>query len=202
MSPSPSSATTPVRTAKLVVTGPFGAGKSTLLSTLAGPVPLTGEHPVSRGLGALPGRTTVAMESARLPLAEDLALAVYATPGQDRFGFLWELLTDRLLGYVLLLDATRPDTLPAARHVRGNFESQVQVPSAVGLTRVLGDLEPVERRVRAELELPPEVPVLSIDARDRDDAKRLVHAVLVQALESERDQPFWEAARARVGDAG
>jgi uncharacterized protein len=202
MSPSPSSATTPVRTAKLVVTGPFGAGKSTLLSTLVGPGALSTEHLVSRGRGTPPGRTTVAMESTRLPLAEDLALALYATPGQDRFGFLWEILGDRLLGYILLIDATRPDTMPAARHVRGHFESQVQVASAVGLTRVRGDLEPIERRVRAELELPSEVPVLSIDARDRDDAKRLLHSVLVQALESERDQPFWEAARSRVGDAG
>jgi uncharacterized protein len=202
VSPSPAPANTPVRTAKLVVTGPFGAGKSTLLSTLVGPGALGTEHLVSRGRGTPPGRTTVAMESARLPVAEDLALALYATPGQDRFGFLWEILADRLLGYVLLVDATRPDTMPAARHVRGHFESQVQVPSTVGLTRVRGDLEPIERRIRAELELPSEVPVLSIDARDRDDAKRLIHSVLVQALEDERDQPFWEAARTRVGDAG
>ena len=202
MNPPSTPATPPVRTATLVVTGPLGAGKSTLLTTLAGPVPLATEYLVSRGLGALPGRTTVAMESARLPVADDLAIALYAAPGQDRFGFLWEILADRLLGYVLLVDASRPDTGPVARHVRDHFESRVRVPSTVGITRVLGDPAPVERRIRAELELPPEVPVLPTDVRDRDDAKRLIHAVLVQALASERDQPFWEHARTRVGDAG
>jgi len=202
VSPLTTPATPPVRTARIVVTGPFGAGKSTLLSTLVGPGPLVTEHLVSRGLGTLPGRTTMALESARLPVADDLALALYATPGPDRFGFLWEVLADRLLGYVLLIDASRPDTSSAARHVRDHFESHVTVPSTVGLNRVLGDPAPIERRVRAELELPTEVSVLPTDVRDRGDAKRLVHALLVQALESERDQPFWEAAGNRVGDAG
>ena len=202
MSPPSPAATPTVRTAKLAVTGPFGAGKSTLLSTLAGPGPLSTEYPVIRGLGTLPGRTTVAIESARLPVADDLVIALYATPGQDRFGFVWELLADRLLGYVLLIDATRPDTSPVARHVRDHFESQVGVPSTVALNRVLGDPAPLERRIRAELELPPEVPVLPTDVRDRDEAKRLIHAVVVRALENERDQSFWEAARTRVGDAG
>lgn len=199
----PSTPTDPrVRTAKLVVAGPFGAGKSTLLSTLVGPEPLRTEHLVSRGLGTLPGRTTVAMESARLAVADDLALALYATPGQDRFGFLWQILADRLLGYVLLVDVTRPDTIAVARHVRDHFESHVQVPSTVALNRVPGDPAPIERRVRAELQLPAEVPVMPVDVRDREDAKRLVHSVLVQTLESERDGPVWEATRSRVGDAG
>lgn len=202
MSPPSPAATPTVRTAKLAVTGPFGAGKSTLLSTLAGPGLLSTEYPVSRGLGTLPGRTTVAIESARLPVADDLVIALYATPGQDRFGFLWELLADRLLGYVLLVDATRPDTHTVARHVRHQFEAHVEVPSVVALNRTLGDPTPVERRIRAELKLSPEVPVLPTDVRDRDDAKRLVRAVLVQALESERDRPFWEHVGTRVGDAG
>lgn len=202
MSAPPAPAITPVRTATLLVTGPFGAGKSTLLTTLAGPGPLLAEYPVSRGLGALPGRTTIAVESVRVPVADDLALALYASPGPDRFGFLWELLGDRLLGYVLLLDATRMETASVARHVREHLEAQVQVPSAVGLTRAMGDTSGLERRVRTDLDLPPEVPVLPTDARDRGDAKRLVQAVLVQALESERDQPFWEQAPTRVGDAG
>lgn len=202
MSPPPSPSTTPVRTATLAVAGPFGAGKSTLLTTLAGPVPLATEHPVSRGLGTLPGRTTLALESARLPVADDLAIALYATHGQDRYGFLWEILADRLLGYVLLVDASRPDTGPVARHVRDRFESHLRVPSTVGMNRVLGDPAPIERRIRAELELPPEVPVLPTDVRDRDDAKRLLHSVLAQTLESERDQSFWESAPTRVGDAG
>ncbi len=202
MSPMSAPAHPSVRTAKLVVTGPFGAGKSTLLSTLAGPQPLVTEHLVSRGRDALPGRTTVATDAARLPVDDDLALALYAHPGQDRFGFLWELVADGLLGYVLLLDATRPETLPAARHVRRHFESRARVPSTVALNRVPGDPEPIERRVRAELELPPEVPVVPIDARDRGDAKRLVHSVLLQALGSEREPPVWDVGRTRVGDAG
>lgn len=202
MTPPPTPADPPVRTAKLVVTGPFGAGKSTLLSTLVGTEPLCTEHLVSRGLGSLPGWTTVAIESARLAVADDLALALYATPGQDRFGFLWEVVADRLLGYVLLIDVTRPDTLPAARHVRDHFESHVRVPSTVALNRVPGDPAPIERRVRAELELPPEVPLMAVDVRDRDDAKRLVRSVLVQALESQRDAAVWAAAQSRVGDAG
>jgi len=201
MSPASSPAIQPVRTANLVVAGPFGAGKSTLLSTLAGPGPHVTEHLVSRGLGTRPGRTTVAIESARLAVAEDLALALYATPGQDRFGFLWQIVADRLVGYVLMVDVTRPETIPVARHVRDYFESQVDVPSTVGLHRTPGDPAPIERRVRAELQLPSEVPVMPIDVHDRDDAKRLVHSVLAQALPAERDGPLWEA-RTRVGDAG
>lgn len=202
MSPPSTPPAAPVQTVKVAVTGPFGAGKSTLLTTLTGPGPLAAELPVSRGRGTLPGRTTVAIESARLPIADDLTLALYATPGQDRHGFLWEVLADRLLGYVLLVDATRPDTTPVARHVRDHFESRVDVPSVVGLTRLLGDPAPLEHRIRAELELPPEVPVLPTDVRDRDDARHLLHSVLLQALKNEHEQPLWGTAGARVGDAG
>lgn len=191
-----------MRTAKLVVTGPFDAGKTTFISTLAGPNLLTTEQRVSRDASHGSGRTTVAMDFGRIAIADELSLALYGTPGQDRFEFMWNILAEGMLGYVLLVDASRPDSLAEARRLRRHFEHAARVPSVVAINKVTADAERLERQVRTDLELPPEVPVLAADARDRSEVKRVVVAVLTLALEEALRRPMTADARTGVGDAG
>ena len=51
--------------------------------------------------------TTVAMDFGRITIDRDLVLYLFGTPGQDRFDFMWEILGEGMLGYVLLVDVSR-----------------------------------------------------------------------------------------------
>ena len=54
------------------------------------------------------------MDFGRITIDRDLVLYLFGTPGQDRFDFMWEILGEGMIGYVLLLDANRPDSLVEA----------------------------------------------------------------------------------------
>lgn len=171
---------------KIVVTGPFGAGKTTLLATISETSVLSTERPVSGGSGtdgAVTGavgkaQTTVAMDFGRLTFAPDLVLHLFGTPGQERFSFMWEVLGEGMLGYVVLVDAGRPDSLQEAGRIRQAFREMTGVPFVVALNRCDGlDVEG-EAAVRRALDLAGDTPVVPCDARDRESVKDVLLALL------------------------
>ena len=100
---------------KIVVTGPFAAGKTTLIRPISEITVLSTEKAVSDGeVAQSKTDTTVAMDFGRITIDRDLVLYLFGTPGQDRFDFMWEILSEGMLGYVLLVDAARPESLDLA----------------------------------------------------------------------------------------
>ena len=105
---------------KIVVTGPFAAGKTTLIRTISEITVLSTERGITDDTKARKAETTVAMDFGRITIDRDLVLYLFGTPGQERFDFMWEILGEGMLGYVLLVDASRPETLRrGAQHPRG-----------------------------------------------------------------------------------
>jgi small GTP-binding protein len=192
------------RTAKVVVTGPFDAGKSTLIHTLCGGDVVTTERPVAPTSHAADatssGQTTVAMDHGRIPISDDLTLALVGTPGQDRFGFMWDILAEGMIGYVLVVDASRAASLTEARTIRRRVEQDTDVPSVVAVNKATDDPERAVRRTIEALELPPNVPVIAIDARVKADGKQVLVALLRQAQSALAGTS--SGATAREGQAG
>jgi len=168
------------RTLKVVVTGPYDAGKTTFIRTISEITVLSTERPVS---GDSSATTTVAMDFGRITVAADLALYLFGTPGQERFEFMWDILAEGMLGFVLMVDATRADGLDEARRIQDTFAELADVPHVVAINKAAGDDDAVIATVRQRLGVPDLVPVVTCDARDRDDVKR----VLVTLLRCVRD---------------
>ncbi|MEX1178150.1 MAG: ATP/GTP-binding protein [Nitriliruptor sp.] len=168
------------RTLKVVVTGPYDAGKTTFIRTISEITVLSTERPVS---GDDDATTTVAMDFGRITVAGDLALYLFGTPGQQRFEFMWDILAEGMLGFVLLLDPARTDGMDEARRIQQTFTELADVPHVVAINKATGDDAVVIADVRARLEVPEHTPVVTCDARERDDVKR----VLVTLLEQVRD---------------
>lgn len=175
---------------KIVVTGPFDAGKTTLIETISEIEVVSTERAVSgwsqEAADEHSGRTTVAMDYGRVSVEAGLALHLFGTPGQERFEFMWDILAEGMLGFVLVVDARRPETLADARSQHEHFGAAADVPVVVAVNRlpVGADEAAALAAVRERLSVRADVPVLAVDVRLREDVKRvllaLLHAVLAR----------------------
>ena len=168
---------------KIVVTGPFSAGKTTLIRTISEITVLSTEREITDGTRARKPETTVAMDFGRITIDRDLVLYLFGTPGQDRFDFMWEILGEGMLGYILLVDSSRPDSLEEAVGILAAFRKMARVPFVVALNRAPG-LDPSdESSVRSTLELGDEIPVVPCDATDRESVKAVLLALLYSVVD-------------------
>src|ERR687884_1684808 len=133
---------------KIVVTGPFSAGKTTLIRTISEITVLSTEKDISDETRSRKAETTVAMDFGRITIDRDLVLYLFGTPGQDRFDFMWEILGEGMLGYIVLVDSTRAESLDESVAILGAFRKMARVPFVVALNRAEGLDEGDEERVR------------------------------------------------------
>ena len=167
---------------KIVISGGFGVGKTTFVGTISDIPPLTTEAAMTgmavgvdnRGQVSTKTTTTVAMDFGRVAVDRSLVLYLFGTPGQDRFGFMWDDLVTGALGAIVLVDTRRLDDCFAAIDY---FEDR-QIPFVVVLNRFDGQLIHSVDAVRAALQLDPDVPIVTTDARNRQNVKESVLALL------------------------
>lgn len=162
---------------KIVVVGGFGVGKTTLVRSVSEIRPLSTEEVMTQaGVGVDdPSKvqdkktTTVAFDFGRISLTDEHVLYLFGAPGQQRFWFLWDRLFHGTLGAVVLVDTRRVEdswyAIDRLEHhgtpfvvARNNFEAPQH------------DLE----TVRDALSLPPGIPLVDCDARDRESSKHVL----------------------------
>ncbi len=179
-------------TLKIVVTGPFAAGKTTFIETISEITVLSTERDVSDHTRSIKGRTTVAMDFGRITVADDLALYLFGTPGQERFDFMWEILAEGMLGFVLMVDQSRQESIDEAKKILDFFRRIADVPFVVAVNKIVDDELTAITAIRDALEAPEDMAVLVCDARDRGDVKdiliSLLQAVLGRIRERQRTQ--------------
>ena len=181
---------------KIVVTGPFSAGKTTLIRTISEITVLSTEKDITDHTKSRKAETTVAMDFGRITIDRDLVLYLFGTPGQDRFDFMWEILGEGMLGYILLVDSSREDSLEEAVGILEAFRKMARVPFVVALNRAEG-LDPAdEDRVRSALQLDAGTPVVPCDATDRESVKSVLLALLYSVVDSLDAAPAEQVARA------
>ncbi|UFQ18027.1 MULTISPECIES: GTP-binding protein [Streptomyces] len=173
---------------KIVVAGGFGVGKRTLVTAVSEITPLQTEALMTQAsadtddLSGTPDKTTttVAMDFGRITLDDDLVLYLFGTPGQQRFWFMWDDLVRGAIGAVVLADTRRlSDCFPALDY----FES-CGLPYIVAVNHFDGSEKFEVPDVREALTVPPHIPVLIMDARQRISVIETLLALVGHALDA------------------
>ncbi|MCF6191343.1 MAG: ATP/GTP-binding protein [Cocleimonas sp.] len=165
---------------KIIFTGPVGAGKTTAIEIMSDiPIISTNEEATDMTKERKP-QTTVAMDYGRINIGKNEKIHLYGTPGQERFSFMWDILTEGALGLILLLDNSRENPKQDLKFYTQSFQSFIDKGELViGITRLDEIKSPSLNDYRnwAE-ELKLNVPIFAVDARQRTDISSLLQALL------------------------
>lgn len=165
---------------KMIFAGPVGAGKTTAISAVSEIAVVSTEANATDATVLRKPNTTVAMDYGLLDVGGGTKVHLYGTPGQERFSFMWDILTIGGIGLILLLDNTRDDPLADMEYYLNAFKGFiVSHPLAIGITRTdiasAPDLDAYHTKLT---ELGIQAPLFVVDAREREDIKVMLLALL------------------------
>lgn len=138
---------------KVVVAGPFAAGKTTFIEAISESEVIGTEAPTSGREAAVKATTTVGMEYGRFTVDDGdfaIELRLNGVPGQERFRFMWDIVSEGMDALLLLVDATDPEAWPDALGVGRYLVDRHAPPVLVGINRgatTAGSLDAVRRAV-------------------------------------------------------
>jgi small GTP-binding protein len=171
-----------MQTVKIVVTGPFNAGKTEFIRSVSEIDVVSTERKISAEEEKIKETTTVAMDFGRITVDDELVLYLFGTPGQKRFDFMWEILSEGMLGFIVLVDSTRPETFREARSILETFRAYAPTPYVVAANKQDRDGAWEMNDMKLALRLDPNVKFLSCVATSKDKVKTVLLELLYSIL--------------------
>lgn len=170
-------------TYKIIFAGPVGAGKTQAIRSLSDKEVVTTEELASDDVKMMKKTTTVAMDYGIMKLPTGEQVRLYGTPGQKRFDFMWEILSENALGLILLINATNPDPVQDMKDYMESFLPLIRSSAMiVGVTHAENMPWDLHQRLTDEL-VKMNIPanVIVVDAREKEQMSQLV-SVLIYSI--------------------
>ena len=165
---------------KIIFTGPVGAGKTTAITAISDTPPISTEQVATDHTKDKKQMTTVALDYGMMRLDNGEVIHLYGTPGQQRFNFMWEILTEGAIGVVILVDSAEEKPLDDLRFFLQNFIDFIRDQAVVvGITRMdIGQKHTLDEyyAVLKQFDLNPAL--FEVDARKQRDVILLIQALL------------------------
>ncbi len=173
-----------MQSVKMVITGPFASGKTEFINSISEISVVKTERKISSASEvAIKDETTVALDFGRITVDEELVLYLFGTPGQRRFDFMWEILSEGMLGFVVMIDSTRPETFREAKRILSTFESYSRTPYVVAANKQDQEdaWEPGDMKI--VLRLNSNAKVIPCVALDKESVKNILLELLYSILD-------------------
>ena len=171
-----------MQTVKMVITGPFNSGKTEFIKTVSEIDVVDTEKKISSRSDRVKETTTVAMDFGRITVDDELVLYLFGTPGQKRFDFMWEILSEGMLGFIVMVDSTRPETFREARTILETFRVYAPTPYVVAANKQDQRDSWEVNDIRIALRLSNNVKLIPCVAFDREAVKNVLLALLYSIL--------------------
>jgi uncharacterized protein len=171
-----------MQTVKMVVTGPFNAGKTEFIRSVSEIDVVSTERKISTEAEKIKNTTTVAMDFGRITVDKELVLYLFGTPGQKRFDFMWEILSEGMLGFVVMVDSTRPESFREARHILETFRAYAPTPYVVAANKQDRKEAWEADDIRIALRLDPNIKMLNCVATQKESVKSILLELLYSIL--------------------
>ncbi|MEN8098378.1 MAG: ATP/GTP-binding protein [Chloroflexota bacterium] len=173
-----------MQTVKMVVTGPFSAGKTAFINSVSEIEVVRTEQVITLPEEMVKEQTTVAMDFGRITIDDDLVLYLFGTPGQRRFDFMWEILSEGMLGFVVMVDSAQPETFREARMILDTFRDFSPAPYVVAANKQDSPDAWSPEDLRIALRVDPRVKLIPCVALDDQSVKRVLLELLYSILDA------------------
>ncbi|MEM8531497.1 MAG: ATP/GTP-binding protein [Chloroflexota bacterium] len=176
-----------MQTVKMVISGAVNSGKTEFIKTISEIEVVSTERRATDDTKLIKKETTVAMDFGRIAVGDDLVLHLFGTPGQKRFDFMWEILSEGMLGLVILVDSTRPETFRETNRIIDFFVSYRDTPYVIAANKQDRPNAWSPEELRLALRLPQETKVLPCVATNKDNVKNVLLELLYVILQQSED---------------
>lgn len=169
-----------LETDKIIFTGPVGAGKTTAIASISDVAPVSTDVAATDSTRKLKNKTTVGLDYSYISVGKNKRIHLYGTPGQERFSFMWKILSRGGIGLVLLIPNDHPNPIEKLEFYLDAFDSFIKETGVViGITRVgIDDNAKLSDYQEKLFERRQVYPVFEVDARSGNDVKTLINALL------------------------
>lgn len=165
---------------KIVFAGSMGAGKSTAIQTISNIDVLTTEA-INTDLHAHQKTlTTVGIDYGELILEDGDVVGLYGTPGQERFNFIWNVITQGSIGTILFIDHSSDNPIEQLEYYLDYFKAKSS-NIVIGITHVdqkSNHNTSIYQEWLSKLNI--SMPLFFIDARNKEDILLLIDTLITQ----------------------
>lgn len=170
-----------MKTLKIVLVGPYLAGKSRFMATARGiGISQQGANvPQDNDAKQI---SSVATDVERILLDEEMMIYLFGMPGQQRFDFMWDVLEEKIHGFIILFDPQRPETFIETRKIIDMVSQKSNAPYILAATSAEPQQAWAEEAMRRSLSLASQFKFSVCDINDVASVKKTLLDLLYEIL--------------------
>lgn len=177
-----------MQTVKMVISGAVNAGKTQFIRAISEIEVVSTERKATDDTKDIKKETTVAMDFGRISVGDDLVLHLFGTPGQKRFDFMWEILSEGMLGLIVLVDSTRPETFRETNRIIDFFTAYRDAPYVIAANKQDHENAWSPDELRLALRLNSDVKIMPCVATDREAVKSVLLELLYVIMQRSTEE--------------
>jgi small GTP-binding protein len=172
----------------MVISGAVNAGKTQFIRAISEIEVVSTERKATDDTKDIKKETTVAMDFGRISVGDDLVLHLFGTPGQKRFDFMWEILSEGMLGLIVLVDSTRPETFRETNRIIDFFTAYRDAPYVIAANKQDHENAWSPDELRLALRLNSDVKILPCIATERETVKNVLLELLYVIMQRSSEE--------------